>query len=107
MDWADFLDKSEEFMARYERTVLVAHVSQPNGELALWGPFNGGQEALDWMTRCVPNSVWVTFVPLRKADGRATKDDFYTPRRMLTSDDFATVSHPFATVVATETGEER
>jgi len=104
MDWADYVDKRDEFIAKYERTVLVAHVSQPNGELALWGPFYGGEEALAWMTRCVPSSVWVTFVPLRHKEHKGEKSDFYIPSRFLKKDDFATVSHPLTTVVANETG---
>lgn len=107
MDWADYLDKREHFIREYEFTVLVAHVSQPDQDLALFGPFNGGKEAMDWMEQSVPTGVAITFFPLRRPWKTRIKDDFFTPRRMLTKDEYETLSHPLATMVATEEGENR
>jgi len=98
MEWSDYLDKREQFVREYDNTVMVAYVSQPDQDLVLFGPFNGGKEAMDWMEQCVPTSVRVTFYPLRKPYKIREKIDFFTPRRFLKKDEFQTVSHPFGNV---------
>lgn len=107
MDWADYLDKREIFIKEYEYTVLVAHVSQPDQDLALFGPFNGGKEAMDWMEQCVPTGVAITFFPLRKPYKTREKTDFFTPRRMLPKTEYETVQHPSDTMDATNEGEKQ
>lgn len=94
MDWADYLDKRKQFEIEYGNAVLVAHVSQPNQDLMLFGPFNGGSEAMDWMERCVPSGVGITFFPLRLPYKTRVKTDFFTPRHMLGADEYETVLHP-------------
>jgi len=104
MEWSDYLDKREQFIIEYEYTVMVAYVSQPDQDLMLFGPFNGGQEAMDWMEQCVPSSVRVTFYPLRRPYKTRAKTDFFTPRHMLPKEEYETLSHPVDIVDSTNQG---
>ena len=96
MDWVDFEDEREFFVAKYKHTALVAVVYQADGGNALFGPFANGEEAMDWF-QTVPMGVRVHLVPLRRPNKKRTKDDFYLPERMLSEDEFVeTVQHPSA-----------
>lgn len=103
MDWNDYQDKREGFVLEYKNTWLVAHVSQPNQEMVLFGPFANGEEALDWM-ETVPNGVPITFVPMRRPDKHRSNIDFFMPARFLHASEFdrsITVSHPCVSMSTT------
>lgn len=96
MDFSDYESEREYFLIKYDDIALVAVVNQADGSEALFGPFRNGLEAMDWFLT-VPIGVRVYFVPLRRPDKKRTKDDFYTPDRMLSRDEYAeTVQHPSA-----------
>lgn len=87
MDWEDFEDARKVFVSSHKGEILVAQVTQPTGEPALFGPFATPDEAMDWMLK-VPTNVRVRFVPLRRPDKERSHDEFFLPNYMLKDDEY-------------------